>query len=354
MIGENKKKEPACRMCGRCCSMEIPLTLLDIHRMAEFKGVDSGSMFHDVVQDQISERSSLYMIKKDEAGACLFLTKEKRCSIQAVKPGACRFFDCSLQAGSVVMPWTATCTDPLQRARLWEQSVAVAITKAYIEKNGPAWNETDYKMALKGIVENIPVRDTQKLKLARDAEGAPMALIYDCSECEKTGTCAKETPVTLDDIRRMASHLRISRQDFFRNYIAPEPSVGAGGLKLKRHGHCVFFHVKRHCTIEEVRPLHCRFTPCPWRTKNTGMMDALFLGSGTVEEQFRNQVALAMTRQYVGECGVGYNRHVIERLLKRIDQITADNGELEIFCKNIAPYRYVDDTLLILRGYEKR
>jgi len=134
------------------------------------------------------------------------------------------------------MPWTAACTDPAERALLWEQSVAAMVTKIYIEKNGPAWNEQDFRMALKAIEENIPVRDTQKLKLARDVQGAPVALIYDCSACEKQGVCAKETPVTLDDIRRIAAHLGMTWKGFFKTYIASEPSVHASGLKLQRNG----------------------------------------------------------------------------------------------------------------------
>jgi Fe-S-cluster containining protein len=346
---ERKKREMAlCRMCGRCCSMEIPLTLLDIHRLAEFRGTDESKAFTDIVQDKISPRSSLFMIRKNDDGACLFLTDKNGCSIHPAKPNACRFYSCSLQARSDFMPWTAMCTDPSQRARLWEQSVAAMVTKAYIEKNSSAWNETDYHMALKGILQNIPLRYTQKLKLARDKKGMPMAMIYDCSECEKQGACAKETPVTLDDVRRISTHLGMTWKGFFKACIAPEASSVTGGLMLKRDRHCIFFESEKQCSVEKVKPFHCRFTPCPNRIKTSEMMDALFLGSGTVEEQFRHQVAMATTRDYVYKCGAQYRKRDMELALKKMNKLTANGNELTRFCKQIVRFRYVDDTLSIL------
>ena len=83
------------------------------------------------------------------------------------------------------------------------------------------------------------------------------------------------------------------------------------------------------------------------------MMDCFFLGSGTVEEQFRHQVALSFTRQYVAECETRYNKDVAQKLLMRIEHLASGHAELEAFCQKIAPYRYVDDTLLILEHQEK-
>ncbi len=348
MADKKDIKKVTCKMCGRCCHMEIPLTILDIHRMAKFEGVPASHLFQNAVQDAISERSSLFMIRKDAEGACLFLNDEKRCSVHQAKPTVCRFYNCSLQGENGAMPWTATCTDPAERALLWEQSVAAMVTKTYIEKNGPVWNETDFRMALKAIEENIPVRDTQKIKLARDVQGAPVGLIYDCSACEKQGMCTRETPVTLDDIRRISDHLGVTLSGFFKSYISTESSVYFGGLKLKREIQCVFFRPNASCVVEDVKPVHCRFTPCPMRVRTPEIMDALYLGSGTVEEQFRHQAAMAVTRDYVSQCGARYLKRDMERSLARIDRLTASAFELKGFCKQIARFRYVDDTLPIL------
>jgi Fe-S-cluster containining protein len=325
--------------------MEIPLTLLDIQRVAELRGVDEREIFRDFVQERISERSSLFMIKKDHNGACIFLTSMKKCAIHTAKPNACRFYNCSLDAGEDLMPWTATCIDPSQRIKLWEQSVASMVTKAYIRNNGSAWNRTDYDKAIKTIYNNIVTDKNQRIKLAREIHGEVLAMIYDCSTCEKRGLCSEETPITLDDVRRISSYLGISRKAFFSKNIMDEPSVRTGCLRLIRDGNCVFFDQERHCTIEEVRPMHCRFRPCPMKTQTSEEMDALFLGSGTVEEQFRHQVAMSITREYVIDFGTSYRKKMIDTCLNKIDKISVDSSELKKFCSRIASFRYVDDTL---------
>ena len=145
MNNREKQGKSSCEMCGKCCHMEIPLTLLDIQRVAEFRGVDEREIFRDSVQERISARSSLFMIKKNHNGACIFLTDTKKCSIHTAKPSACQFYSCSLDVVGDLMPWTATCSDPSQRVKLWEQSVASVVTKAYIRNNGPSWNRPDYE-----------------------------------------------------------------------------------------------------------------------------------------------------------------------------------------------------------------
>lgn len=350
MIPEAKKDGSDCRMCGKCCSMEIPMTLLDIHRIAEFREEDERDVFKTDTQDRISSLTSLLMIRKKETGVCIFLSDESGCAIHPAKPNICSFYSCALDQKQDVMSWTATCLAPSQRARLWEQSVAVMVTRAYLEKNGPVWNEADYRAALEGIFENILVRETQKLKLARDIGGNPISMIYDCSQCEKRGTWARETPVTLDDIQRISEYLEIGIEDFFSMFISSESSAFTGGLKLKRDTHCIFFDPRRHCRIKEVRPLHCRFTPCPKRATTPEMMDALYLGSGTIDEQFRHQKAIAGTREYVKDFGVRYNPDGFSKTLRKLDRPKDSAFEIKAFCSQIARYRYVDDTQSLFGG----
>jgi Fe-S-cluster containining protein len=343
----------ACKMCGKCCFFEIPITLLDIHRMAKYLGMAEKEVFEDYVQKKISHQCSLFMIRKNKEGACVFLTEHRKCSIHNTKPRACGFYKCTLDSNKEVLPWTATCSHPAARAELWEQSIAAAVTKAYIKKNGVTWNDGDYEKAISGICDNIAVNDRQKIKMAKNKNGAPLVMIYDCSLCPERGMWAKETPITLDDIRRITAHCGLTWKAFFQEKIDSEPSKSTGCLKLVRRGHCVFFHRERHCTIKEVRPMHCRFTPCPKKTQTADMMDSLYLGSETVEEQFRHQVAMALTRQYVAEYGARYNKYAIKNHLKATDRLVSDRSELETFCKKIAPYRYVDDTLPVLQHTEK-
>jgi hypothetical protein len=64
-----------------------------------------------------------------------------------------------------------------------------------------------------------------------------------CGRC-----CHMEISLTLLDIRRrrISDHLGVTWGGFFKTYIATEPSVHSGGLKLKREAHCTFFRPTRH------------------------------------------------------------------------------------------------------------
>jgi len=335
----------SCQMCGKCCHFEIPLTLMDIHRIARLTGVDTKTAFDQYIQAKISARSGLFMIKKTSNGACIFLQSDNLCAIHEAKPRSCRFYNCSSQSQSEAIPWTVTCTSDSARAELWEQSISASISKAYIKDHGPKWNDAAYHKAILSIYENIVVRDSQTIKLARDINKTPVGMIYDCSSCSQRGVCAVETPVTLDDIRRISQCIGIGWKAFFNRNIDTKPSVNTGGLKLVRNGHCVFFDPEKHCAIEHIRPMHCRFTPCPSKVNSEEHYSCLFLGSGTVEQQFRHQVALTMTRQYVAEHGATFNKKGVRKTLEVIDRLVGDHRALEEFCFNIAPYRYVDDTI---------
>ena len=58
-----------CKMCGECCHFEIPITLLDIHRMAKYLDMADKKVFDKYIQDQIGSQSSLFMIRKKKQGA---------------------------------------------------------------------------------------------------------------------------------------------------------------------------------------------------------------------------------------------------------------------------------------------
>jgi Fe-S-cluster containining protein len=339
----------SCKRCGKCCRFEIPVTILDIHRMAEHLGVSGFEVFHKYIQPEVSSRSSIFMIQKKDQRACLFLSDKAGCTIHPAKPRTCRFFSCSLTSCEEVMPWTATLSDQSDRAALWEHSIAVLITREYTKRHGAKWNETDYLKSVESILDNIVVRNTQKIKTSCGQDGTPIAMIFDCSICEKRGEVAKETPVTLDDIRRITESSNITWKEFFRDRIDSDISKDSGCYKLVRKKHCTFFQKERHCTITEVRPMHCRFTPCPLKSYDTEISEAFYLGSGTVEEQYRHQLALEITRQYIAQCGLVYNKHTVKKMLKNLERRAADVSELETFCNTIAPFRYVNDTLPILK-----
>jgi len=346
--------ESTCQMCGKCCHFEIPITLLDIHRIARFKDIKPQIAFRQYIQSKVSTRSGLFMIRKNSNRACIFLSKNNRCSIHDAKPRACGFYSCVAQTQSEAIPWTVSCSSETARAELWEQSISASVTKAYIKDHGAKWDDAAYHKAILGIYDNIVVRDSQTIKLARDINEKPVGMIYDCSGCGQRGICSRETPVTLDDIRRITQCTGTGWKSFFGNKIDSSPSVSTGGLKLIRKGHCVFFNPEKHCAIQKIRPMHCRFTPCPSKTHSDDEFSCLFLGSGTVEEQFRHQVALAMTRQYVTEYGVTYEKHGVRKSLEMIDRFVGDNQALDRFCYSIVPFRYVDDTIQFKHGEKEK
>lgn len=341
------QNETSCKQCGKCCHFEIPLTLLDIYHIAQYLYIEHKEVFKEYIQQESSHKSGLFKVSKRENSACIFLSRDKKCSVHEVKPLCCHFYLCTKDSAEDIIPWTVSCTNLSEQAKIWEQSIASMITREYIKKNGTLWNEADYFKSILSIRDNVVTDDKQKIKLARDKTNSPIALIYNCSECEKRGKCCKETPITLDDIRRIISHLNISWENFFKNKIASSISIISGSLLLKRNESCIFFNQQKHCTIGKVRPMHCRFTPCPQKTSNNEMFDCLFLGSGTIENQFRHQVSLAVTREYASIYGPKYNKKGIKEKLKTIDLIISSQTNLDEFCKRISSYRYINDTLLL-------
>jgi len=329
-------------MCGRCCYNEIPVTLLDVHRMAKLLSLKPDRVFARYLQPGISGRSGLFMMQKTASRACIFLSESKRCLIHSAKPSICRLYSC--QAGADVPFQEDWSGQELDIATMWEQSVAEKVSKTYIQKNGAHWSRKDYQAAMEAIQANIVVRTTQKLKVGRDASGAAQGMIYDCSRCDSPGRHARETPITLDDIQRISAFLGLSHREFFARYLADELSAGTGGLTIRRNDQCVFFSESlTACTLQQARPRHCLFTPCPRQATDTGMYDALYLGSGSVWAQFRHQAALALTRDYAVINGTSYKEDDVHSLLLKLERIVSDPSEWKRFFRSLLPYRFVNE-----------
>jgi Fe-S-cluster containining protein len=335
-----------CKQCGTCCRFEIPVTILDLERIIEYLQVDYKTAFQDFLQKEKSGKTGIFKLSKKQEGECIFLNKEKKCSIHEVKPNICRFYNCQAASKDNEMPWTLFYSTPDDRVVIWEQSVATEITKRYIEHQGLKYNREAYQKALNSIYNNIIQKETQKIKLARNDKNAPICMIYDCSKCSNHGTKAYETPVTLTDIKRIVEHTNISYQTFFNRYLDSETGSN-GAFKLKRDISCVFFDPKDHCTVSEAKPLHCKFTPCPRKTSNSTEFDCYYLGSGTIGEQFEHQAALQFTKDYAGKYGVNYNKKAFNKFCKEIQRFLHTEKNKEVFRNAISPYRYIDDTELL-------
>mgnify|MGYP006277661381 CR=1 FL=1 len=345
MNSQNNQTRNECKLCGRCCYMEIPVTLLDIHRIAKHKKVSAEIIFRKIVNERLSQKSSVFMIQKNRKGACIFLGIDQKCTIHEVKPNICSFYQCSKDSKKDRMPWIINCKEENQRAKLWEQSIAIEVTKAYIKKNGTAWCKNDFTKAIDSIFANIKTNRNEKLKLTKDARNRPQALLYNCSTCHQKGICASETPVTLLDIKKIIKYLGIKWSKFFDKYIDKEKSNFTGGLQLKRPNHCIFYnHEKKGCGIEEVSPLHCKFTACPQRVKNSDMMNKFYLGSGSLEDQFKHHIAISVTREYVAKWGTECRLEEVEKGINKIRKMMQNKELKSQFIDKIADFRYIDDT----------
>ena len=81
-----------CRCCGNCCRVPgyVLVSQQEIDRIAEFVGVDV-YQFIETYTRLTNNRAGLSLIEKED-GACVFLGKDNRCLIEAVKPEQCRKF----------------------------------------------------------------------------------------------------------------------------------------------------------------------------------------------------------------------------------------------------------------------
>lgn len=343
-------KSQKCIQCGQCCKYEIPITLYDINLLAKHLEISSQQAFKSYIQKDVSPLSGLFMIEKNEDRSCVFLNEKKQCSIHVAKPMVCAMFNCKKAKNHKVLPWTASCEDNESRLLVYRQSIAVAITRSYIERHGANWNEESFLLAVSSITKQTGCEGKCNVKLSKDDNGNPLAMVYSCENCQNKKQISRDTPITLDDISRISKYLRIEPKSFFKKYLSQSLSTEHNSLKLKWHQGCVLLGSDCHCSVETVRPMHCQFTPCPSKAGDSDTMDRLFLGSGTLKEQFRHQLAMQQTKEYVDKYGAKYKAKKFIKMAQSLETNCRDHNLYKIFCKNIAPYRYLDDTQTILQN----
>ena len=343
-----------CQSCGRCCRAEIPVTLLDINRIARHLGICDQEVFSTYLQNDVSSGTGIFKMKKRRSGACLFLTPDSLCGIHEAKPRICDLYLCdeSRSAQHPVPPVSQIYDEP-NWWKLWEKSVAVEITRAYITQNGTRFFAADVDRALDQIQKNTVQHPGQKVKLGRLENGEPIGIIYDCMGCACKGEAAGDTPLTLDDIRRISEFLNIDRDCFFEMFVAETPAAAAGTLALSRKGRCVFFAPEHQCRIDAVRPMHCRFTPCPKLAGDDARFSAFYLASGTVEEQLRHQISLQITREYVAETYTRYNGDLMDEKLEDLERELSDSLAKKAIYDAISPHRYMDDAEGLALGEQR-
>ncbi len=328
-----------CLECANCCGYEIPTTLHDVHRLAAQLGVAPERVFCEYIGDTISASTALLKLRKTPLGTCVFLSQGNRCSVHGAHPRVCSLYFCK-QPEAVRSHRSSRCHGSSRALEHYEHSIAAEVTRVYIATVGAQWNEDQFHRAIKKIREAAVPEGDRKVRVARNCDGSQFGLSYDCSQCDDRGTHADETPVTLLDIDRISSFLKMPVRQFFEDKIERSHSRATGTLMFKRPRHCIFFDAQEHCTILPVQPMHCRFTCCPKMDLSEDLRSRLYLGSGSLVEQYEHQVALSITRNYVERCQTTYNQQAYDELLGECRRLSTDDAAFQVFQADIAPYRY--------------
>ena len=336
------QKKLECYRCGECCSLLIPLTVWDIQKLTEKMEISLEEFFDNYISLDIHPATGLFTLKKDQAGSCIFMNSDG-CSIYDFRPMVCQFYYCSLVDRSSGRPRISMelCIESAQREQLCFMAIAIEVTKSYINRFGLGYQSLAFNKAYESLKKMDPLNGDTRIRLARNEKNLPICATFNCKNCPQRGRAACETVVTLDDVERISVHMKISAARFFSDFIAIEAGSRSGALQLRRRESCVFFNGRDNgCVVEGVKPFHCRFTPCPNQTKGNSVFDRLYLGSGSIAEQYRHQLALSVTQAYVEENGVKYEGESYRKCLKQIySKHDAKEGYLE-FCEKIKPFRY--------------
>ncbi|MBN2714919.1 MAG: YkgJ family cysteine cluster protein [Deltaproteobacteria bacterium] len=325
-----------CHSCGKCCYAEIPVNLLDIYRIAQSMHLLPEMAFKATVSREQLGSSGLYRVRKKKNGSCIYLDECSRCAIHEFKPGVCEIYHCTPLSKKAV---NDSAYSQSRRQLLWESAISNEITRAYIRQCHLDWCDTLYQQAIAQITRHMVVSPAQKLSLALDDNGCVVGDVHDCATCDSRGRMAQETPVTLVDVERIARELRLGVAQVFDRFLDSRASLITGGLQLKRSGKCVFFKEDTHCQISAFRPAHCIFTPCAKRMQTPELYDCLFIGAGTVEEQFAHQIALGITREYVTRFGAQYHASGFKAYLCRVHGLRSSSSQFEAFSAKIQAHR---------------
>jgi len=89
-------------------------------------------------------------------------------------------------------------------------------------------------------------------------------------ECERDGKCCEFGGgfIIKDDIPRISSYIGMTENQFKAKYLDPIVRFNTPGFKLKarktdkHYGPCIFLNNNKQCSIQKVKPLHCRIESC--------------------------------------------------------------------------------------------
>ncbi|MCP4643504.1 MAG: YkgJ family cysteine cluster protein [bacterium] len=332
-----------CTLCAKCCYLRVEIMLLDIERIAQLLDRPSKEMFELLANYE--DDSDTMLLAKDESGRCHFLGEGNLCGVHQDKPWTCRVYLCA-KDGRETASYLDYFDNVMGRDTFWEMVVAQAETARYVHAHGGKWHEAGYRAGVEATIRQLEVPDTRRIRVAKGLDGTPNVMHFDCSTCDKRANCCTEAPVSLDDIVQLAGHLDMPLDAFFERYVAHHPSTRSEGLLALKDPalpRCPFLAADDlTCNARDALPAQCRFIPCPLLMTGE-LAERLLLSAGSVEEQYRHQVAASITRRYIEQCGVGYQARAFDQCMSMIEQLAADQASFEDFRQQLVQFRHIPE-----------
>lgn len=156
-----------CKRCGICCRQTVPLTLLDIHRIARETERPAHEVFHEAVDRPAPRRSNAFAIRHTRQGHCVFQDADSgSCRIHRFKPRVCHFYPCGrdlvLNPERFKRQFKQAITPPL----FWEHKLAEEATEIYITRHGKDWCPESFDK----LIAETQRRLAQKLRTLGDGD----------------------------------------------------------------------------------------------------------------------------------------------------------------------------------------
>lgn len=341
-----------CGTCNKCCyDLTLVVSLSDIDRMAKYLGVDPGECLAKYVVPMAANTDEPeFTLRKDDDGRCIQLRGENHCAIHPGKPWVCTTYRCDqdpgFERGEIGIEWGAVYNDVEGQSDLLHMIHARTVTATYITRNGSNYNPTDYAICMSDLAVLMAGTEDDRIKVAKDEDGHTVVMTYNCNKCTARENCCNHAAATLDDIRTAAQATGQMTAEFWSEHVSGKPSPHDTNMLTFRQssrGKCEFLDAATHrCGLGENQPTHCAFAPCP-KLSTAKTYEQYFVGSGSVHDQYRLQVAASVTRQYMSQCGTEFNQQFFDQCMQMIDDLASKPDYYRDFLEAVREHRYINE-----------
>jgi Fe-S-cluster containining protein len=160
--------------CGHCCAHQtIPVTILDLERIAEHMNLPPLEAFRRFVQKTFTGKRSTFILRKRANRTCVFLNEEAMCNIYEARPRICEFYHCSKNSESKFRQIIDHCDERELKRRVLEHAVSSSATTAYIDSVGLAWDASSWMKALAMIRKSRLIHRVDEFRITWRADGTP-------------------------------------------------------------------------------------------------------------------------------------------------------------------------------------